>query len=1127
MKKKLLFLLVGLWCSWSGAQASFQAQQRISLNLRQATAEQVLNNLKGSTGYEFFYRVDDLTDVPVRDYLFADATIQQVMGRIAEGTPVSWSVRDNTVTISRRANAQAPVSRVVSGRVIDHDGAPLIGATVMITGTRRGAITDGNGHFEFDGIPGNSANLTVSYLGYITREVAVNVGQTVTIALEAATEEIEEVVITGLFDRPGESFTGSARTLNREELQRTGSVNIFQALRNLDPSLNIMDNMQYGSDPNKMPSIELRGTTSFTLEKGQDDLRRLYENDPNQPLFILNGFQVNATRVFDLDMERIENLSILKDASAKAIYGADAANGVIVIETRRSKGGETMITYRGSVDIEMPDLTSYDLTNAMEKLYIEKQSGIYDQNTNLSGWQHNNRIYNDRMNRALAGVDTDWLSKPLRTGVGTKHSLFIDLANDNLSFLGDLSYNDVAGVMKGSGRETISASMDVTYRKSNKFRFQNQMSMSSMSRQNSPWGSFADYARANPYDSPYDAYGNLIEKFISPSGDEQNNPMYNMQFNTSFTGGYFMFSDNLFVEYYPIESLRLRLRGGYETSRNHSDDFWPGKHNMFAKEEERERKGKYETATGRSDRLSADFTITHNLVIDKHLLMSNFAYRLSSIEEREVHYMAEGFPSDKMDDIMFARQYAKDEKPKGSERIVRDMAFTGFVNYIYDDRLFSDLTLRSSASSQYSPKKRWGLFWSVGVGWNMHNEEWAKSWNWLDNWKWRASIGTTGTQSVDSYAHMVTYEYITDAFYDMSDLSNGFGAKIKRLANEDLRWQQTMEYNIGFDLSLWRRLSLTLEYYIRDTKDLVVNFTLPPSTGYTTISENVGTVRNNGFDLRTNVRAIDRPNFYLNLTGMLSMNHNEITKLSDAMREFNAMQNELFQEGIDRDENGEADDPRYLPALKYEEGGSLTSIWAMKSLGIDPATGREIFVSRRTGRPTYDYSADQQMIVGNSRQKFSGNFGINGEWKGFGFNIVCYFMGGGEYYNQTLIDKVENINVNQNVDRRVFTGRWTENNPNAPYKAFRIWDERAGVWKNAPKTQATSRFVQKRNELDISAVSAYYDLSRFRAIEKMGFSRLRLGFNMNELHKFSTIKIERGTDYPFSRTMSFSLTAEF
>ena len=257
---------------------------------------------------------------------------------------------------------------------------------------------------------------------------------------------------------------------------------------------------------------------------------------------------------------------------------------------------------------------------------------------------------------------------------------------------------------------------------------------------------------------------------------------------------------------------------------------------------------------------------------------------------------------------------------------------------------------------------------------------------------------------------------------------------------------------------------------------------------------------------------------FLNLTGSLTTNKNKIMKLSDAMRAFNERQDELV--------STKEDGGRSKPVLRYVEGGSLNSIWAVPSLGINPANGREIYV-RPDGTTTYTWQASDQQIVGNSQEKFRGNFGFNGEYQGFGLSVIARFTAGGDYYNQTLVDKVENADLKQNVDKRLLYGRWSEKNKNAPFKTLQPYNDANGNYISAPKTEPTSRFVQRKNEMTISSISAWYDWRDRVWLDKAGISRLKLAFNMNDVCTISTIKMERGTSYPFARTMSFSLAVEF
>jgi TonB-linked SusC/RagA family outer membrane protein len=1014
--------------------------------------------------------------------------------------------------------------RTVTGTVISDDTRETLPfVSVQVKGTPTGIATSIDGVFSIT-VPSAEAILVFTFVGYQTLELRADVSKPMSVRMKLSAEMLEAVVITGLFDRPGESFTGSARMISSQELMTVGSTNVFQSLRNIDPSLIMMDNFEFGSDPNRMPGMELRGTSSFNMSGlSESGFRSMYQSDPNQPLFILDGFETNITRIYDLDMSRVESMTILKDAAAKAIYGAKAANGVVVIETRRGLEGEFRVTYRGSVDIEIPDLTSYNLTNALEKLQVEWLGGVYNPNSML-GLPDAETSFNDRMNKALAGLNTDWLSKPLRTGVGTRHAVAFDMTHQLLNVMADISYNNRTGVMKGSDRTTIAGSMNATYRTSDRrFVFRNEMNITSNNASDSPYGTFGDYVRMNPYHDPYDTNGRLLKNFPSIAA-AQNNPLWNAQLNTMFTSGYLNFSNNFITEYSPIENLKFRVRVGLVTQRNERDRFYPAEHTRFlgmTSETDRLRRGLYSHGVGRMNRYSGDFSVQYNKAINDHLLMTNFAYNIGETGSYELDYEAEGFPSDKMNSMMFARAFALDGKPRGSENTVRDLGVVGVLGYSYDNRYMADVTLRTGASSQYAPDKRWGMFWSTGVGWNVHNEKWAKNINWFDRLKLRSSIGSTGTQNISSYLTITTYNYYTDNFYrayrEQNPFATELGVHILRLANDELLWQQKLDFNIGFETTI-ARLTASFDYYIETTNNLVTDLSIPPSTGFRSISENAGQVENKGIDLSLNYQLIKKRDFFLNISGAFSLNTNKLKKISDALRSFNDLQDALVSSNVDGG--------RWNPVRRYVEGSSMNAIWAVPSLGINPQNGNEIYV-RPDGTTTYVWSAANQQIVGDHREKYRGNLGISGEYKGFGASLTCRFLGGGQLYNSTLVQRVENANIYENVDKRVFDGRWSEDNRFAPYKRLQPYRDANGNWVSVPFTQPTSRFVQNRNEFDIASVNIYYNLHRFNVIKQFGFTRLRVAFNMNELHKFSSIKVERGTSYPFARTLSFSVTAEF
>ena len=394
--------------------------KKVTLNLESVTVKEFFDALRQQTGLSFVYNTEQTKSLKPITIHVKDETVDSVLRTVLNGTGLTYSMERDIVTISKAE--QQGDKRSATGIVSDEEGYPLPGVNVVISDLQRFAITDNNGKYSIE-IPTNTTcTITFSYIGMSTQQVMINSGRNdvrKNITLKSDTK-LDEVIVTGIYTRKAESFTGAATTISSKDLMRVGNQNVFQSLKNLDPTIYIADNFDMGSNPNSVPDMSMRGTSSFPTTESSS-LRSNYQNQPNQPLFILDGFETTAETIMDMDMNRIESITILKDASAKALYGSKAANGVIVIETKRLTGNQQRITYNGSISLEMPDLTSYDLCNAFEKLEAERLDGVYT-SSNANTQIQLDQLYNGRRKLALEGLDTYWLSKPLHTGIGHKHN---------------------------------------------------------------------------------------------------------------------------------------------------------------------------------------------------------------------------------------------------------------------------------------------------------------------------------------------------------------------------------------------------------------------------------------------------------------------------------------------------------------------------------------------------------------------------------------------------------------------------------------------------------------------------------------------------------------------------------
>jgi len=1006
----------------------------------------------------------------------------------------------------------------VVGKVVDEAGVPIPGVFVYPRGnTQAGTATLEDGSFQIN-VKSKDVVLEFSAIGYVVRDVkAADANRVV---LKEDHQTIDEAVVTGIFTRKKESFTGAVQTITSEELKRVGNVNVIESLKNIDPSLLILENLEAGSNPNVMRSMQLRGASTLAMET--TGLKSNFVTEANTPLFILDGFETSLEKITDMDMNRVQSITILKDASAKAIYGSKGANGVIVIETKALTGDKTLVTYTGSITATMPDLTSYNLCNAYEKLIVEQREGLLYTGGGLSSeWAAiGANLYYERMKRALEGESTYWLSKPLRTGIGHKHTLSVELGSKDLKALLDFSYDDVQGAMKGSKRDVISSDMNVSYR-ANNWIFRNIISISSMNASDSPWGSFDEYANANPYYYPYDESGNVKKVLFGGSiqdiyiGGVAYNPMWNAQVGTSLTSGYLEFTDNFYAEYHLADFMKIVGRIGVDAKKTQFDEFYPAEHTMYAlysvvNDPERfVNRGMYQLTTGNYLNYSGDVNVQYNRNIGGiHDIFATAQYNISETRFDEVTNTTKGFPNSYMNNYVQAKDYYNELRPKGDDGINRSLGALLTGGYSYKNRYMADATVKASGASVFGVQKHWGIFWSFGVAWNLHNESFMEGTKeWLRQFKLRASIGSSGNQNYSTNVTMPVYKYNNSRYY------GGFaGATLDNMENPWLQWEEKMDYNVGIDFRT-KRINAVIDAYIADTRNLVFDRNILPSTGFRTMVDNMGKVRNKGIEASLSYTLFQKGASYLGVFGKVAVNDNRILEISAALDEYNRQKAAIAQEN---------NSP--VPVVMYYNGMPINSVWAVQSLGINSANGREVFLDRN-GDMTTEWNALDLKNFGSKDPLYNGNFGINGEVANFGFNLVMTFYGGGYLYNITLVNKVENILPTKNVDRRVFEDRWHTPGQNAPFRSISIDMVDEQSW-NTGMTLPTSRFVQKNNVMEIASASVYYEFP-LELIQKLKMNRLRATLYIDDLYTFSSIHIERGTQYPYARSASLSLTATF
>lgn len=1075
---------------------------RITMTFRNEPLSSAFTRLEKATDYKFSYVYDDIQGFRVTATV-KNQTIDGTMQTLLNGLPLSYVVRGNIVNVRRvRRENLAPKPRDIFGIVKDENGDPLPGATVVSStgnnsmGGSEGAtaVTDVNGHFRLT-VSEEMPAILVRFMGFKDKVVRLSPRiSSYEISLEPDQQTVDEVVVNGAFTRKANTFSGSVTSVSGDQLRTIGNQNVLQSLKNLDPSFMQTENLSAGSNPNSMPDYQMRGASTVSNVQGE------YASSANQPLFILDGFETELTKIMDLDMNQVKSVTLLKDATAKAIYGSKAANGVIVIETIRPNSGKLRISYTGEVNIEAPDLSSYQLADANEKLEVERLAGLYtDKNGNITNQLNLDAAYSSRLAEIVAGVNTDWLAQPVRTGVGQKHSLYLEGGDQAMQYGVNLMYNNIAGAMKGSKRNTFSGGITLSYRVK-KLEFRNKLTIDHNSADESPYGSFAQYALMNPYSRIYDTDGSMVKvyNYTGTNGSvSAYNPLYNTTLNTINNSKYTTITENFYTEWQVLESLKLTGRFGLVHKTTTSDLFKPANHTDFISTTDVFAKGSYQKGDGSYTDISADLGANFGKQWGKHLVFLNGQLNLTSNKYNTTLVEAVGFPNDFMNDISYAVQYAKNSSPSGTEGLSRTIGGLASLNYSYDERYLFDANYRLTGSSETSRDNRWGQFWSVGGGWNVQNEKFMKPIRWINRLKLRASYGYTGSQGFSVYDSQATFTYNTSRSY------NGrIGSYVTRLANDDLKWQQKYDLNLGVDINvLNNRLSGRFDWYRSTTDGMITSVTVPHTTGFTTYVANLGKVENKGWEAYLNAMLLNKGRNYVNAFAAIAHNKNTLKKISNSLRAWNDAQDANMLEN-----------KVTSPSVKYYEGCSMTAIWAVPSLGIDPQNGKEIYV-KKDGTVTYDYDTADQVVCGDTQPKYNGTIGFNGEWKGWGFSVTGSYRWGGQIYNTTLVNKVENCNVAYNVDKRVLSNRWQKPGDVALYKAITDFST----------TYPTSRFVQDYNLFTLSTLSVYYDFYNCKFVKNSFLERLKVTAYTTDLFNISSVKIERGTDYPYARTFSLSV----
>ena len=1104
---RLTALLLVISCLHVAAKG---LSQKVTLSFNKVPLSEVIREIGAQTGVSMIYNADQLKGTSPVTVTLVDVPLKEALAAVLKQQPFTYEFKEGTIVIKKLPPARESITAAVIAlsppdlvniwvRIQDSKGAPVAGASLTVKGSKATYVTNGYGFVSIEKVATNAV-IVISAVGFIDQEFTVHPNAVgFTFQLKEKVNELATLEInTGITKRSKESFTGAATTFTGDQLRVIGNRNILESLKTLDPSFIKVENNLQGSNPNRLPTIEVRGKTTLTNANLNDQFRA----DPNQPLFILDGFESTLQAIYDLDMTRVASITLLKDAASTSLYGSKAANGVVVVETKRPIPGQLRASYTGDFSFELPDLSSYNLMNAAENLQWESLTGDKS-NGNGQAWRVEERNAARRADVAR-GVNTYWLSEPVRTGFSNKHSIQVNGGNSDLMFNGGALYSTQAGAMKGSKRDNWSGNMNVTYRKG-KFNIVEMAMVSGNTAVESPYGSFSNFASANPYYRKTNPDGTISKKLDNIYDTAAINPLYNASLYSINEVKTFTFINNLSAIYRLSNSFRIEA--GLQLSKGNATAivFVPPDNTEFDQVIATQ-KGRYTNRHTENSGYTSNVTLAYGKAVGRSQFTAVARGQLQSASVESLGFSVVGYPYGTNGNPIYAYGFTPYSVPTSAKVTTRSAGFTTSFNYSFDNRYMADIVYTLNGSSAFGSNKRYKPFASAGLGWNLSREAIFRKLDWINLLKLRGNIGYSGNENLGSFTSVSTYSFVGG-----SNNNFGQGLSLASLGSPNLEWSRTLQGSYGVDFGFFNgRVSGTVEYFRKRTDPLSVGAdgTLPSSVAVNNrYVINVGTLTTKGWNL--NVRYSPIYDMKKRIVWTITLTGAKVNSLYGGFANRLASLNKIQQ------------DSRGL--ARFYDGYSPDDIWAVVSRGIDPATGKELF-EKRDGTLTNFYDPADIVRVGNTRSKWEGVVGTSFSYKEFSFSANARYKIGGYVFNSALYSKVENIgalslglgNVRPNLDKRALYNRWQKPGDVSEFSS---------ITELSPAPMS-SRFVQKESNFIGESFSLSWRSSA-GWVKKLHVQSLGANLYLNDIFRIESVLSERGLEYPFARSAGFSVNVSF
>jgi len=1030
------------------AMDTYAQNTRITLKLKDTSIKETLTEIENKTQIFFLYN-NNLIDVERKINIdVKDENIIDVVDILFAGQNVEYTLKNQLIILfPSEINKQQEIKQTAKGKVVDRRGEPLPGVTVVIKGTDYGTVTDFNGNFSIE-MSSHDTLLYFSYIGMESQSIVYSGNQIINVVLEESNKSIDEVIVVAYGMQSLSTLTGSIQSFDMEKTSQVTSAHVSSLLQSMSTGALVVNS---SGAPGEKPQLRIRGEGSI--------------NFTNEPLWVVDGVIFGTTSP-DINPNDIENISILKDAAAAALYGSRASNGVILIQTKTGELGTSNFYFKALTGVAQLNQGKFSVMNGQELFdYVESFEG-----------NENNFSVPDANSSAVKN-GTNWQDIAFKTGIVHDYNLSYRGGIEKSMVYASLGYFNEEGAVLGHKWEKFSGRVNLDYYASDKVKLTTKIGGIFQNSFNNENGVLYGSYLLLPWDNPYFEDGSLKVGRTEVDGmlwygRDQENPLYNRQYNYIKSRSTQYMTD-LGLEIKLTDWLKFTSNNRLLTSTSRSENLIDAR----TPEGQADQGSIYNAYTYIRD-LSTSNLLRFDREINKHHVFCIAAYEYSKSYYDNLGGSGKGiYPTlDIMDGV---------SEPKSIYGTKTQSAFLSILSnahYVFDNKYMAKLSFRRDGSSRFGANQRFGNFYSVGVSWTLSNEDFMNEVSFVDNLKFRASYGSVGNANIS--------DFVAIGIYNMTVQYNGEpGGFPRRLPNPDLTWESNKNSNIAVDARLFQRVNLTVDVYNKKTENLLQDVPMPLVTGFYWFTDNIGSIQNRGLEVNASSNIFGSSDFNWNTDLNISFNKNKVLKLNAGKDISN--NNKIIREGWD-----------------------INTWYMRKWAGVDPGTGNPLWEKvtengdgRRIIEKTSNYSLATFQKLGSSSPKFFGGFNNTFTFREFSFITNFNFVYGNKIYH-SIRELLDNDGAYPTFNAMKLNEDWSRwENPGDI-----ATHPKAVLLGNKLSNKPSSRYLEDGSYIRLRHITLTYDLPKVM-IERIGLKSAKMklsGENLWTSTNFSGMDPEVG-----------------